>query len=271
MKTVNFLGIQTSRLVLGTNPFAGFSYIGDVTRDQMLDYYTAEKIIGILKYAETLGYTAFIATTDDFTRRYHRQYVNEGGKLKWIAQTHVPLSMQVSVNNAIEGGASAIFHQGTHGDSLFETANYDGLRANFKEMRRAGVPIGIATHVPEHVAIAEKELDADFYMACLHNLRRDNVGRVSSSVSGLKSEKQNFYREDREAMLRTIRSISKPCIAYKILGGGNYGFDRGELVECFRETYAGIKPGDIATAGVFQRDRDQLRENAEIVSSLDPA
>ena len=268
MKTVDFFGVQTSRLILGTNPFAGFSYIGEVSRDAMLDYHTAETIIGILKYAETLGYTAFIATTDEFTRRYHRQYLNEGGTLKWIAQTHVPLSMKVSVNIAIEGGASAIFHQGTHGDSLFETENYDELRANFKEMRRAGVPIGIATHVPGFITVAEREFELDFYMACLHNMRRGNTGRVSSSVSGLKDEKRDFYREDRAEMLEMIRSISKPCIAYKILGGGNYGFDRDELVECFRETYAGIKPGDIAAVGVFQRDADQLRENAEIVNGI---
>jgi len=268
MKTVNFLGIETSRLILGANPFAGFSYIETVTRDEMLDYYTTEKIIAALRHAEALGYTALVATADDFTRRYLRQYKNEGGKMKWIAQTHAPLLMAVSVNNAIEGGAVAIFHQGTSGDTLFENKQYDTLRANLAEMRRAGVPVGIATHVPEHVEIAEREFETDFYMASLHNLRRGEAGRVSSSISGLKDEKRRFLREDRAAMFDTIRSLSKPCIAYKILGGGNYAFEREELRQCFVETYANIKPGDIALVGAFQRDHDQIRENMDIVADI---
>ncbi|MCL2432927.1 MAG: hypothetical protein FWD16_00200 [Clostridia bacterium] len=269
MKTVDFLGHKTGRLIVGGNPFMGFSYIeAQISRDEMLDYYTTEKIIRDLKYAETLGYTAFVATTDDFTTRYIRQYRNQGGKLKWIAQTNVPLLMKVNVNNAIEGGAIAIFHQGTHGDEFFETGRVDEIKQNMDEMRRANIPVGLATHVPAFVPIAEKELNPDFYMACLHNLRRGQEGRVSSSVSGKKNEEHGFFREDRQAMLETIRWLDKPCIAYKILGGGNYAFTPEGLRECFTETYSGIKPNDVAAVGIFQRDRDQLKENAELLAQI---
>ena len=268
MKTVDFFGTQVSRLVVGGNPFAGFSYIKNVSRDDMMDYYTADNIVRDLKHAETLGYTAFIGTTDEFTRRYYRQYKNEGGKLKWIAQTHVPLNMAANVNNAIEGGAIAIFHQGTHGDDLFEREQLETLRGNLKEMRRAGVPVGIATHVPEHIAVAENELKLDFYMTCLHNMRRENEGRVSSSISGLKNEPHKFVYEDREPMLKMVRALDKPCIAFKIIGGGNYAFNRNDLKQCLIETYAGIKPNDLATIGTFQRDSDQLKENALLLEEV---
>ena len=268
MKTADFLGMKISRLVVGTNPFAGFSYINEISGDVMMDYYTADNIIRTLKYAETLGYTAFIATTCDFTRRYFRQYKNEGGTLKWIAQTHVPLNMRVCVNNAIEGGAVAIFHQGTSGDDLFEREQIDIMRNNLEEMRRAGVPVGIATHVPEHVIIAENEFKTDFYMTCLHNMRRENEGRVSSSISGLKNEPHKFVYEDREEMLKIVRELDKPCIAFKILAGGNYAFNREDLKKCFIETYAGIKQNDIASIGVFQRDHDQLKENALLLEEV---
>ena len=268
MKTVNFLGMEMSRLVVGTNPFAGFSYVDSISRDDMLDYYTTDTIIRTLKYAETLGYTAFIATTCDFTRRYYRQYKNEGGKLKWIAQTHMPLDMKANVNNAIEGGAVAIFHQGVSTDDSIEGGKIEIIRNNLEEMRRAEVPIGIATHVPEHISIAENEFKVDFYMACVHNMRKEKEGRVSSSISGAKNEPHKFVYEDREAMFKMIRALDKPCIAFKILAGGNYALKREDLKQCYIETYANIKPNDIATIGVFQREHDQLKENALMLGEV---
>jgi len=269
LKTVDFCGIKTGRLAVGGNPWNGFSYITEtITRDDMLDYYTAGNVLRDLKHAESLGYTAYVATTDPFMCRVIRQYRNEGGTMQWFAQTHVPLDMRVCVNNAIEYGAVAIFQQGTQGDGYFEEGRLDQLKANLGEMRRAGIPVGIATHVPEHIAVAEAECGVDFYMACLHNMRCNNTKRVSSSVSGKKDEAHEFTRSDRDTMLAVIRSLNKPCIAYKILGGGGYAFDREGLKQCFEETYHAIKPGDIATVGVFQRDRDQLKENIELLREV---
>ena len=269
MKTVDFFGNKVSRLIVGGNPFSGFSYITHVTtRDEMLDYYTAETIIKTLKYAETLGYTAFIGTTDCFTARWYRQYINEGGTIKWIAQTHVPLDINACVNFAVEGNAIAIFHQGTYGDSLFESNDLDHYRRNLDVMRKANIPVGIATHVPEFIKVAEEELGLDFYMACVHNMRRDNEGRVSSSISGLKNEVHTFVYEDREPMFNMIKSLDKPCIAFKFLAGGNYAFNREDLKKSFIETYENIKPNDLAAVGVFQRDYDQLKENAQIMDEI---
>ena len=265
MKTVDFFGHKVSRLIVGGNPFAGFSYIDDISRDEMMDYYTTENMLRCLRRAEELGYTAFIATTDGFTHRAYRQYTNEGGKLKWIAQTHIPHMMSVNVNIAIENGAIAIFQQGTEGDGYFETGQLDALRANIKEMRRAGIPVGVATHVPAFMELAERELDYDFYMACLHNMRRDNEGRVSSSISGKKNEPHTFVYEDRAEMLAAIRTTAKPCIAFKFLAGGNYARTEEDLLRCYVETYQNIKPTDTAAVGIFQRDRDELAINAKIL------
>jgi hypothetical protein len=234
----------------------------------MMDFHTAERIIRDLKYAETLGYNALVATTDEYTRRFLRQYRNEGGKMMWIAQTHVPQDLRVCVNIATEGGAIAIFHQGTHFDGLLEEGNLDGVRKNLEILRGAGIPVGAATHVPEHVTLCENEFKLDFYMACLHNMRRGNENRVSSSISGKKSEPHSFVHEDRAAMYKMIQSLGKPCIAYKILAGGNYAMNREDLKRCFVEAFANIKPNDFATVGTFQRDKDQLRENALLLEEV---
>jgi hypothetical protein len=36
----------------------------------------------------------------------------------------------------------------------------------------------------------------------------------------------------------------------------------------FRETYQNIKPTDIACVGVFQKYKDQLKENADIAAKV---
>ena len=38
--------------------------------------------------------------------------------------------------------------------------------------------------------------------------------------------------------------------------------------DAFREIFEGIKPTDLTTVGFFQRDKDQLRENAEIARKI---
>ncbi|MBN2452403.1 MAG: hypothetical protein JXR77_18600, partial [Lentisphaeria bacterium] len=64
------------------------------------------------------------------------------------------------------------------------------------------------------------------------------------------------------------------CIAFKVLAGGQMFYGKqpeeipGIIEAAFRETFAGIKPTDLATVGFFQRDKDQLRENAEIAARV---
>ena len=49
MKTVDFFGTNTGRLVMGGNPINGWSYITEkISRDEMMDYYTAENAIAAL-------------------------------------------------------------------------------------------------------------------------------------------------------------------------------------------------------------------------------
>jgi len=77
--------------------------------------------------------------------------------------------------------------------------------------------------------------------------------------------------EDRPEMFKVVRQVQKPCIVFKVLAGGQIFYDKtpaeipGVVEATFRETFANIKPTDLATVGFFQRDTDQLKENAEIV------
>lgn len=69
-------------------------------------------------------------------------------------------------------------------------------------------------------------------------------------------------------MLSALRQVSKPCIAFKVFAGGQLFYHRSAeetpaiVEEAFRETFSQLKPNDIAAIGCFQRDKNQLAENA---------
>lgn len=133
---------------------------------------------------------------------------------------------------------------------------------------------GLGTHVPETMLRAEDEdWGCDFYVVCLHNTRKRGEAAPSAFVTG-KAKEIRFHMEDREHMLRAIRAVSKPCVAFKLYAGGQIfeGKTREEKHEAaknaLRETFEGIKPGDIAAIGCFQRDHDEMRESFELAKSI---
>lgn len=272
LPSVNFCGIEITRLTIGNNPFSGHSYIPKkYTRDEMLDYYTAERICETLFEAEKCGINTYQALACPFIYRVIRQYRNNGGKMNIIFQTHSAIDLNYSLRQLLPLEPVAIYLQGAVTDGLIESGEIDVLKDKIRLLRETGLPIGLSTHRPEHLLMSEREgWDVDFYMACLYNARRpvreDEKGYVSNDCGHIV-----FYPEDRFITYKAINSTKKPCIAYKILAGGqifNGGDKRTVLRECFREVYENIKPGDIATIGVFQRDENQLRENTDILREI---
>jgi hypothetical protein len=98
-------------------------------------------------------------------------------------------------------------------------------------------------------------------------------GEESSFITGKKKDIK-FSVDDRAEMFQVIKQVQKPCIAFKVLSGGQmfYGKTRAEIPEIvevvFHETFTNIKPTDFAVVGFFQRDKDQLKENAMIADRV---
>ena len=61
-----FFGTQVSKLILGDNPVHGHSYIEDITPgSKMMDYYTADNFLKLLRHAEELGINAYLGLAND--------------------------------------------------------------------------------------------------------------------------------------------------------------------------------------------------------------
>jgi len=275
LPTVDFCGAQVTRLTIGNNPFSGNSYITDiVSADDMMDYYTADKVVEALFDAENAGINTYQALACPFILRVIRQYRNLGGKMNLIFQSNSSIELSVSLRQILKWEPIAIYHQGAMTDNLVESGEIQKLKDNLKLIRDSGVKVGLATHVPETVLRSEQEeWDVDFYMTCLYNARNKNR-RGETGYFNDDGNRLVFYPEDRFLMYDVIKRVNKPCIAFKLLAGGQvfYGKTPEEypkvISDVFTETYQNIKPGDIATIGVYQKNRNQIRENAEILKTV---
>ena len=137
--------------------------------------------------------------------------------------------------------------------------------------RVLGCPVGLGTHRPDVIEKCEKEnWNVDFYLACLQNARRGREREQSGFITGKTKSHLIFYPEDRPIMLETLKKTEKPVIAFKIFAGGQMFLGKTQsekealIKGAYQEVFSALKPNDFAAIGVFQRDSDQLKENADL-------
>ena len=274
MKYVNFFGNTISKLIVGDNPFTGHSYIEDVAGKQdMLRYYTAENIKATLREIEASGITTMLPLADPYIVRLLQEYEYEGGNLKYIWQPYMPMRQDVSMMQlkALKG-TIGIYHQGTTTDMLYKQGNIEQIKENIK-MWRDGleVPVGIASHQPNVITqCEEEEWGHDFVLASLHNGTRWKNGEKSGFITGETKAHTVFSPLDRPLMLDVLKNIEKPVLAYKIFGGGQILLNktedevRNKIKDVYEEVFSQLKPDDAAIMGVWQRDKNQVKENVDI-------
>ncbi len=260
-------GCEVSRLMIGSNPMSGFSHISPERDRVMTQYYTAARILELLRYCEALGLRSVLLRGDRLMCRLYRDFCMEGGQLTWVAQTTCELADQVAhISQLAVNGAAGIYIHGTMVDNLFHAGKQQEVQDLLKRVRDTGKAVGLGSHRPEVIAHAEScGWDIDFYMACFYNIAKQTKQVVS--VQGTAVD-EVFDPADPPVMTAMIRSVSKPCLAFKILGAGRRCGSKDEVRSAFEYAYANIKPGDAVAVGVFQQNCDELAENVAIVRQI---
>ncbi len=278
MKNVPFFGHSVSKLIIGDNPMNGYSYIGQrISGTEMKRYYTAERFKETLFHMEELGYNTMLPLADPYVIRLLKEYRDEGGKLQFIFQPYLAMDQDISIRQMMEVEPIGIYHQGTTTDNLYEAGQCEKILSMIEKYRSMGIPVGLGTHRPDVIEKSENEAwPVDFYVACLQNARLDRAGQkggfLPETTSGLV-----FYPQDRAVMLSVLSKIQKPVIAYKLFAGGQMLENTGEAAKkdkifgAYEEVFSKLKPSDMAAIGVFQRDQDQLKENAELFTLWEKA
>jgi len=262
---VKFGEYSVTRLMIGGNPFSGFSHQTKEVDEEMVSFYTAQRIKEAWDEARRCGINGFCMRTDRHILRVLREYADEGKAegMIWFAQTAPELAnFEANVRTALNLAnlrPTGIYHHGGQLDSMWDEGRKDELRDRLKLIRDLGVMVGVASHRPEIIAEIEDEgWDIDFYMACFYNLT--GRGKRGLTAEG-DSQGERFDPEDPPLMCRVIRQLSRPCIAYKILGAGRLSKTRDDLVRAFRFAFDNIKEGDAVVVGVFQKYSNQIRED----------
>ena len=263
LPTVPLGKTEITRLVIGGNPFSGNSHISRAMDEEMMDFFTTAEIKKTLFRCMECGINAVQLRGDKHIMRILREFRAEGGKLNWIGQTAPELgNFEGNVRQMSASGAIAIYHHGTVTDQLFKEGRQSELKRRLDAIRETGLPVGLGTHMPEVIEYSEdRNWGVDFYMACVYNLSR--IDRVSSAVTGKANEDEPFFEEDIPVMYKLIRSVNKPCIAFKILGATHRCQNQETVKAAFIEAFANIKASDVVNVGVFPKGMDHVALNAE--------
>ncbi|MCE5198658.1 MAG: hypothetical protein ABFD54_01810 [Armatimonadota bacterium] len=156
--------------------------------------------------------------------------------MNWIAEAASEhASIPANIANAAGVGAIAIYNHGSHTDNHWHAGTIDSILDNVK-----------AIH------------DQDFQATC------PKSSSIWKKRAGIQPQ-EYFDTDDPARMAAVIRAASKPCIVYKILAAGRKCDTPQAVVDAFHYAYDNIKPTDIVNVGMFQKYRNQVKENVEIV------
>ncbi len=269
LPTVKFGKYEITRLILGSNPFNGYSYSLPSLDQHMKDWFTPDNVCKVLRMAKENGINTHQFSYHPRAMSDFKKFQDEGGKLQWFLLGGGVMKDDLSlIAPAAKLGPIGIVHHGGVTDQRFRDGQHAKVEEFLKRVRDTGVMVGMSSHRPQNIAYAEeRNWDIDFYMTCFHQLSRPK-DELKKMVGELPIGKAVFLEGDPARMCKVIRATRKPCLAFKILGAGRSAESRQDLEKAFQFAFDNIKPYDAAIVGMYPRFKDEVRENAEIVRRL---
>ena len=256
--TTTIRGVTVSRLAIGGNPFSGISHQNRERDIEMRDYFTTARIKETFAECERNGISVFFGRADNHIMRTLAEYWNEGGTIRWFAQTAPERrSLLDNIRQAAGNGASGIYIHGGTAQDFRNADDWSGMGEAVELIRSLGLPAGSATHEPDfHAARRAAGVDLDFCLQCLYAIggRR---GKIDTHDEG-----ERFYDEDRLPALEAIAANPEPTFAYKILAAG-----RKRVAEALKDVARYLKPTDGVLIGMCpDHEPRMVAKNAALVA-----
>ena len=255
LPSVDFCGLKVSRLVLGANPFGGFSHQNTERDQEMVAYYSVDRIRETWQRAESTGINTMVTNNESqHVVQAVREYKASQGKLQWIAQVNFRRkAYQEGIDEVVAMGCKALYLHGALIDEAYSKQDEGTLRTWVAYAQSKGVPVGVAGHAPEAHLWVDSLNIVDFHCVCFFNCGSLHAGKGDK-----------FSLTDIIPSTECIRQIQKPCIGYKIMGAG-----RIDARMAFEYAFERIKPGDVVNVGMYRGDKDNMiEENVAIVKSI---
>jgi hypothetical protein len=262
---MKFGNAEVSRLVLGVNPFYGFAHYNNNFSSSMREWYTQDRVCEVLHRASSFGINAFNYVNVERAPQDWARFQAEGGRMHLIVQVMAKDDEAALVRTL---KPLALQRRGEEIDSAYRNGTMASEREWCKRVRDLGVLVGVGTHKPEVIELVEEQgWDVDFYSGCVYNrTRTEEEWKQILNGELLEMPHDIYMQSDPLRMYKVMRQTPKTCFAFKILAAGRIA-DKG-IAQAFRTAYASIKPNDGVYVGVFPRNKDEIRENVEIVHSI---
>ncbi len=247
---------RISRLICGSNPMLGYSYMGSHTDRQMREYYTPERTVEVLQKCEQAGITVHQASS---RHDYIDLLRGKGSGLKIICldSGQEKIAETINIMKPI-----AMVHHGGVTDRLFAEGNSRLVHNYVKEVKDRGLLAGISAHNPDVIKqIANEGWEVDFFMTCFYFLTRSKEEGNPKSIIPVGD--YNFFRDDPKVMTGVIRQVKQPCLAFKILGAGRLCSSQEKVSAAFRFAFENIKPTDGVIVGMFPWSFDEIGANVQ--------
>ncbi len=268
LPTVKFGKTEITRLILGSNPFYGYSHFNRTLDQCMREYYTQDRRLEVLHAAELHGINAWQVHYDTQSMADFARYRAEGGRMHVILLADFELMRNPKLlPDAAKLGPLGIAHHGNRTDERFRSGQKELVKDFLKGIRDTGVLVGLSTHNPAVIDTVESEgWDLDYYQACLYRVTR--TPEESRAQFGEAPIGETFMEKDPERMCKMLRATKRPCLAFKLLGAGRTSNSPQQVEKAFRFAYSNIKPGDAAIIGMFPRYKDEVKENSDLVRRI---
>lgn len=268
LPTVDLCGMPVTRLIVGGNPFSGYSHVSAELDWEMIRYYTMPRLQETLAEAWRCGINTVQTRGDRLMMRMILEHRENGGCLQWISQTASEFAdIVANIREIARYGPMAIYHHGTHTDNQWHLGRFDAVRDVLKAIKDTGLPAGLGTHIPEVIEyVEEKGWETDFYMGCFYNLARQYKSAPATDRAAY--ARDQFPAADPPRMAAVLRQVAKPCLGFKILAAGRQCATPESVRAAFRFAFEHLKPTDAVVVGMFQKHKNQVAENARIVADL---
>ena len=256
--SVDFCGLNFTRLVIGANPFGGYSHQNPERDKAMREFHSVDQILETWRQAQAAGITTMVTNNETpHVLEALEQYFADGtdGKLQWIAQCNHNRNPDMcdAIDEAVRIGCKALFIHGGVVDNLFKKNDSETLKKWVAHAQSHGIPVGCAGHSTDtHDWVYAFDI-VDFHVVCFFD-----CGSVHNA------EGERFDLNDITKAIDCIQRIEKPCIGYKIMGAG-----RIDPKMAFQYAFEHIKQCDIVNVGMHRGDKANIvQENVDLVNEV---
>ena len=264
MPQIAFGAYSLSRLILGANPINGGSHLSRFVNLQMKRYFSAEQVQQTLSHCEELGINTWQSGPGNLAA--YLDHRKQGGQMHYISLAQPNLERPDQLAWLADAGVIGIAHHGERTDVLWKQGEIEQVRTYCKQIRDAGVMVGISTHIPDVVDhVVSEDWDVDFFMCCVyerHRTREELLARLGDVPIPVR---EVYLEGDPPRMFKAMRQTDKPCLAFKILAAGRLCDKQEWVEEAFASTFRQIKPNDAVIVGMYPEYEDQPAINAQYV------